>query len=81
VLGWIAGAVFAMAAAVTGIRRFYAYAGLAVVVLGVANFVNFHEGWLVVALGGVVLASGISLLVRFMRKYPVEKGDLADEIE
>ena len=49
--------------------------------LGIANFVNFHGGWMVLALGGLVLANGIVLLVRFMRKYPLEKGDLPDENE
>ncbi len=81
VFGLIAGSVYAMAASVTGIKRLYAYAGLAVLLLGIANFVNFHGGWMVLALGGLVLANGIALLVRFMRKYPLEKGDLPDENE
>ena len=80
VFGLIVGSAFAIAGTVTGIKRLYAYAGLAMLLLGVANFVNFHEAWLVLALGGAVLASGISLLIRFVRKYPVEKGDLLDEI-
>ena len=81
VFGLIVGSAFVVAGTVTGIKRLYAYAVLAVLLLGVANFVNFHAAWLVLVLGGAVLVSGISLLIRFVRKYPVEKEDLPDEIQ
>ena len=60
-----------MAAAVTGLKRFYIYAALTLLFNIAGTFLPIHEGVTTVLLGLTILCSGIWLLVRFMRMYPL----------
>jgi hypothetical protein len=59
-----------------GLKRLYAYGLLALTVLVIGHFVGIFFAYILVALGGTVMASGFALLFIFVRKYPV-KGDKA----
>lgn len=67
----LAAASFAAIAVLVGVRRYYAYALLAA---GLAIGVNeglWPLSYAMMAFGGILLATGVCLLVRFMRAYPV----------
>ncbi|KAA3646110.1 MAG: hypothetical protein DWQ07_07740 [Chloroflexi bacterium] len=55
---------------IVGIRRLYAYALLSLVLLGSAQFLAIDDFIPVVLLGISIIASGLVLLFRFLRKYP-----------
>ena len=58
-------------AAILGLRRFQMYALALVVGGGVVVVVEAHPGWALLAGGVVVTASGLVLMLRFVREYPV----------
>ncbi|MFB0537099.1 MAG: hypothetical protein ACETWR_19230 [Anaerolineae bacterium] len=58
----------------TGVKRLYAYAALAVIAFASGYWFNFDFPLLFTLLGAVIVLSGIVVLVRFMRKYPVLEG-------
>ncbi|MFN2173979.1 MAG: hypothetical protein ACK2U0_18585 [Candidatus Promineifilaceae bacterium] len=70
-LGGLAALLLAVAAAVTGLRRFYLYAVLTLLfnIAGVLLAVN--EGLMTVLLGLTIFAVGAWLLSRFLRAYPL----------
>ena len=59
-----------------GLKRLYAYGLLALVALVIGHFAGIFFAYIIMALGTVVLATGIALLIGFVRKYRV-KGDKA----
>jgi hypothetical protein len=70
-LGGLAALMMAGAAAVTGIKRFYLYAVLTLLFNIAGTFLPVHEGVTTVLLGLTILISGIWLLARFIRMYPL----------
>jgi E3 ubiquitin-protein ligase DOA10 len=58
----------------TGVKRLYAYATLAVIAFVMGYWFNLNFPLLFTVLGAVIVLSGIAVLVRFQRKYPVPKG-------
>jgi hypothetical protein len=70
------GGILAVAAVFTGLsfglHRFLGYGLLALVTaLGIA-ILDGHPGWNFVVPGTVVLISGLSLMIRFVRRYPIQ---------
>ena len=57
----------------TGVKRLYAYAALAVIAFASGYWFNLNFPLLFTVLGAVIVLSGIVVLVRFMRKYPIPK--------
>jgi hypothetical protein len=57
----------------TGVKRLYAYAALAVIAFAGGYWFNLDFPLLFTVLGAVILLSGIVVLVRFLRKYPIPK--------
>lgn len=53
-----------------GVRRFYAYAALILVLFTAANFQDYPLPVIFVILGSLLLLTGLVVLVRFLRKYP-----------
>ena len=70
-LGGLAALFLAVAAAATGLKRFYIYAALTLLFNIAGTFLPIHEGVTTMLLGLTILISGIWLLVRFMRAYPL----------
>jgi hypothetical protein len=70
-LGGLAALILAVAAAVTGLKRFYIYAALTLLFNIAGTFLPIHEGLTTVLLGLTILICGIWLLVRFLRAYPL----------
>jgi hypothetical protein len=58
----------------TGVKRLYAYAALAVIAFAGGYWFNLDFPLLFTVLGAVILLSGIVVLLRFKRKYPVLEG-------
>jgi hypothetical protein len=75
ILGVLIGLFLGALAAFLKNRRFYLYAGLAVLLVWSAYFLGFRAGIAVTALGAIVEAFGIFVLLRFLKKYPVEQED------
>jgi hypothetical protein len=57
-----------------GLKRLYAYGVLALMALAIGHFVGIFFAYPVMALGTTVVAVGAALLIRFVRKYPVQGG-------
>ena len=57
----------------TGAKRLYAYTALAVIAFASGHWFNLEFPLYFTGLGGVILLSGIVVLVRFLRKYPIPK--------
>ena len=70
-LGGLAALMLAVVAAATGLKRFYIYAALTLLFNIAGTFLPIHEGVTTMLLGLTILISGIWLLVRFMRAYPL----------
>lgn len=68
--GSLVGLGFAGTALATGISRFYAYAVILVLVFAAGLWLNIPEPIYVLTAGLVILGAGITLMVRFLRKYP-----------
>lgn len=65
---WIIG--FLGTAAITGIKRFNAYALITVLIIYGGVFLPIEPPYTMIALGGVILLSASYLLIRFMQTYP-----------
>jgi len=73
VLGFLLAVPMIIGGALTGLTRFYAYAGLIMVIIGTGIYLGIDAPYYVIFLGLVILVVGIALLVRFLRRYPLEK--------
>ena len=71
-LGGIAALCFAVAAMLTGITRFYIYALLILFIFSIGIWLGVHPSVFVLTTGATIEVIGVSLLVRFLRKYPIE---------
>ena len=65
-LGWLI-------ALATGVKRLYAYTALAVIAFAGGYWFNLNFPLVFTVLGAVIVLSGIVVLIRFLRKYPVPK--------
>ncbi len=59
-----------------GLRRLYAYGLAAVIALVIGHFMGIFFAHILLALGLMVMITGFALLIRFVRKYPLQ-GDRA----
>jgi len=51
-------------------KRIYAYALMTLVMFVAGHFIYFPLYYYLTALGSVILACGLFLMIRFVRKYP-----------
>jgi hypothetical protein len=72
------GAMLALMIMVIGLsfqlQRFWLYAGLVLGTFVVARWFDDSLHWFVMAVGAVILVAGVTLLVRFLRRYPLPDG-------
>ncbi|MFX0069095.1 MAG: hypothetical protein ACFFA1_08200 [Promethearchaeota archaeon] len=92
ILGLGGSAVIGLVGYILGVRRFYIYAILGVLIFTVGHLVLVSLGLFpgssstlfgssILVLGALILAPGLVVLLRFLRRYPLKKGDrLNDEI-
>jgi hypothetical protein len=59
-----------------GLRRLYAYGLLAMITLVIGHLLGIFFAYILLALGITVIATGVALLIGFVKKYPL-KGDKA----
>jgi hypothetical protein len=59
-----------------GLKRLYAYGLLALIVLVIGHFTSVFFAYILMALGTLVMVTGVALLIGFVKKYPL-KGDKA----
>ena len=57
-----------------GLKRLYGYGLLTLALFVIGYFLSFPFEYLLLLVGGVIMASGVALLVQFVRKYPLRKG-------
>ena len=70
-LGGLAALILAVAGAATGLKRLYLYAALTLLFNIAGTFLPVHEGVTTVLLGLTILITGLVLLARFLRAYPL----------
>ena len=58
-----------------GLKRLYGYGLLIFVLFFTGYFIAIPFGYFLVTIGLVIIVSGFVLLMRFIRKYPLPKGD------
>jgi hypothetical protein len=59
-----------------GLKRLYAYGLIALIVLAIGHFMGIFFAYLLLTLGILVMATGVAMLIGFVKKYPL-KGDKA----
>jgi len=59
-----------------GLKRLYGYGLLALILLVIGHFMGIFFPYLLLTLGIAVIATGVALLISFVRKYPLQ-GDKA----
>lgn len=71
VFGGMLAVIVAVAAYLVGVKRFYGYAGLVLISFILAGILRTYdlEGIPVITVAAIVLLSGISVLIHFLRKY------------
>ncbi|MGB2800480.1 MAG: hypothetical protein WBC55_09855 [Dehalococcoidia bacterium] len=73
------GAIIAVGAFMVGVARFYAYAVLVLIAFAAGQWLNTSAGLPVTIAAGVILLSGLAVLIRFLRKYPRPAGEEFDD--
>lgn len=63
--------VLALMAVIHWIKRLYVYAGVIFLSFAGAQRLNFHMKFSFIAAGAIIAFSGLVLLIRFLRKYPL----------
>ncbi len=57
-----------------GLKRLHGYGLLTLALFASGHFLGVPFEYLLLAIGSVIIASGVVLLVRFVRRYPLPKG-------
>jgi hypothetical protein len=73
VVGVLLAGLLSLIAWATGAKRVYAYAALAVIAFTGGHWFNLEFPVYLTVLGTVIVLSGMVVLVRFLRKYPIPK--------
>jgi len=73
VVGVLLAGLLSLIAWATDAKRVYAYAALAAIAFASGHWFNLEFPLYLMVLGTVILLSGIVVLVRFLRKYPILK--------
>ncbi len=71
VLGGLASLALIGAAVLTGLKRLYAYAALTLTTIIAGIECGFRAPYYVIAIGSIMLLTGLWLLVRFLQNHPV----------
>ena len=71
--GVLLAAAASFAGNMIGAQRFYVYAGLLLVGAAIGVWLDLEPGVYLAASGAVVLATGIVMVVRFIREYPIHE--------
>ena len=78
VLSFFPAIIFAGAALWTGVYRLLVHALLIVGIIFAGIQLNIHEPYFVMFLGGIIFLIGLWLLIRFVRRYAVQKEEEHD---
>ena len=71
VLGGLASLAFVGVAAATGLKRLYVYAALMLTLIIVGIEFGIRTPYYVIAIGSIMLLTGLWLLIRFLQNHPV----------
>ncbi len=74
-IGFGAAAISGIFGYTMGLKRLYAYGLLAIGLFVAAHFITVTFAFLPIVIGIVLIINGLFLLRRFMKKYPLVKGD------
>ncbi len=82
IIGLSGASFISLFAYVFRIYRLYAYGILTLIIFVAGHFVILPFPHFVVLLGALILLSGLSVLIRFLRKYPIPvKGSIGDKYD
>ncbi len=70
--------IASMFAYTMGLKRLYGYGLLTFALFASGHFISVPFEYLLLAIGSVIIASGATLLVQFIRRYPLPKGAQAN---
>jgi hypothetical protein len=79
--GGLIAAVLLFKAGISGIRRLYLYATVILISFAAAQWSSVHFRYSFIISGAVILISGVVVLTRFLRRYPVRQRETADAEE
>jgi hypothetical protein len=71
-LGIVFASLWIFAGVMLRIRRYFFYAALALVVLSAGQFANIPFWITCVILGGIIIFSGLLVLLRFLKQHPIK---------
>ena len=74
VIGLGAAVIASLFAYTMGLKRLHGYGLLMLALFTSGYFLSIPFQYLLIAVGSVIIASGVALLVQFTRKYPLPKG-------
>lgn len=78
-IGLIWGGALAVTGWLVNFPRLYGYGALMFGSLLITDFVKgYHLGFSLAIVGGLILLTGITLLIRFIRRYPKQEGTLME---
>jgi hypothetical protein len=78
VIGLISAIIASLFAYSMGLKRLHGYGLLILVSFTIGYFLSIPFQYLLLVIGSAIIACGIALLVRFVRKYPLPKGAKAN---
>lgn len=55
-----------------GLKRFYVYGSLSLIALTIGHFAGIFFAYIILAIGIVVMITGVALLIAFIKKYPLQ---------
>ncbi|MGD8544769.1 MAG: hypothetical protein PVH12_01220 [Candidatus Bathyarchaeota archaeon] len=75
IIGSSAAVISSIFAYTMGLTRLYVYGLFALILFVTGHFITIPFGYLLLAIGLVIIISGLILLTRFIGKYPLPQGD------
>jgi hypothetical protein len=81
VIGLGSAVIASLFAYTMGLKRLYGYGLLTFALFTSGHFLSIPFEYFLLAIGSVIIASGATLLVQFMRKYPLPKGANANVVQ
>ena len=70
---FLSAGLFLLFGYITDINRLYYYGFLSFILFSVVRFVPVKSFWFILTLGALMIASGLVLLQKFVRMYPLER--------
>lgn len=81
IFGTMVAGILCVLAAIHLIKRLYVYAVLVFLAFAGAHWLDFHLKFSFMASGGIAVLSGLMILIRFLRNYPLPENGCDQSVE